>query len=52
MTKVSLFRRVLNWFTASKGLSAKDRAALIEHRDVWLGKQSRVVANAGRNYSF
>jgi hypothetical protein len=25
---------------------------MIEHRDMWLGKQSRVVANTGRHYSF
>ncbi|WP_157056349.1 hypothetical protein [Pseudorhodobacter aquimaris] len=52
MITTSLFRRILNWFKASNNLSAKDRAALIEHRDIWLGKQSIIVANAGRHYSF
>ena len=48
---MTLLRRILNLFT-SNALTKADRAALIEHRDIWLGKQSVLVANAGRHYSF
>jgi hypothetical protein len=32
--------------------SARDRAAMIQHRDAWLGKQGRTVARPACFYSF
>ena len=52
MTTASLLRRLRSLFTSTKPVLPRDRAALNEHRDIWLGKQSRAVAKAARHYSF
>ena len=53
MTKTSLFRRILNWFSPAT-LSSHDRAALIAHRDAWLGLgvQYQMHRTAQRPYSY
>jgi|GEM_PF-3256986 hypothetical protein len=48
---MTTLKRILN-ILINGSQSPRDSKAMIEHRDMWLGKQSRVVANAGRHYSF
>ena len=53
MTNISLFRRILNWFSPAP-LSSHDRAAMAAHRDAWLGlgMQYQMHRKAQHAYSY
>lgn len=48
---MTFFNRILTLFI-NGSQSARDRAAMIQHRDAWLGKQGRTVARPACFYSF
>jgi hypothetical protein len=48
---MTYLRRILT-LLINGSQSSRDRAALREHRDIWLGRQSRKIAKDGRHYSF
>ncbi|MDN5789025.1 hypothetical protein [Pseudorhodobacter sp.] len=49
---MTTFARALNWLAFTVKTSVRDRAALIAHRNIWLGKQDRVIATPACFYSY